>query len=801
MFVEWKRIFANRNMFLATLLLILLNCGLFGVESIDSDLISTMNETKRRQEVLLAWESESLSTQEIRTQHKTAETLLNLFYFQQIKQSDPDLYSDTLIMADRELRLEYPDLALSFDSGIYSEDDIRSEYNVLSDVLLSIDYTSEFYVEIAKIYSNAHYLAAIDIFNNSDGATDANLTKTKEDYERIESLSITAGNDIPVNKILAYSSLPIIYIVFSIIIVSQALEEKRYKLHSLIFATQNGRTTLTFWRFGGLLLGSIVFSLLISASTIATAIILYGPINLDRAAQSIPLLFGVTVPLKIYIFLALYICWNVIIQLMLISIIWALFSCLNQQTIAMLGLLLVAGISMLLYTTIPDQSIFVILKYGNPISILDFYNMVSNYRNLDIASVLINKNVIAIATAILTSIICNAISIWCSIYCYSILTYENSFSSFQKCLKYFSKIYHRTISHYSLPLLELHDNMFSQRASIVILVLVFILIQFYPQKNPVYVGEAKLIKNFYQEWNGSGLTSELDCYVSELRIEQTSIESAWLAAVDSYQNGSMSSDEYELEYIKYQAYEVQRAALESITAAITYIEDQQANGYSACLVDPNGYDKLFQEEIKDQILELGLALCTILISANIFLVEHKNRLLYLVRSTPNGRGKLGILRILLAVLFSFVVFAIYILIKVYSTATSYDIVGITFPVHSLSLFAESPANWSIGISMFVYWLSEWIVFAIVALITCLLAQFFSYSLTVLIASMISIVPSVLYLLGFEIFKELRLWKLMCDATDGILYGNWTFLVILILIGVVISVSIYFIWKSGRRTAK
>lgn len=758
----------NRSVLLVTVVLLALNLGLFTVFFVGpSDFSAYRTMVIDRDMLFDQLETGGITIDQISEEMAQLGIIQQFCTCQNMKQNYPDIYKVSYAQTEQVIREEYPDMAAAFDAGEYDQQKVNKRISTLAEVLSSVGYTTEFYGKLDEVFENAEKLSNISIFQNN-GTQDSNLPKTADDYRRLADIQLTAGNDAPINALISYGTPGFFCVLFACVIVSQTLAENQYNLRSLIYASKNGRGRLTLWRGLGLLIGSGFFGLLLYGSTIAFSCLLLGSVDPERMAQSVPILFGLTVPMTIGELLVTYLLCGIMVQVMLSGLVWLIFSLLEQRQMALLAVASIVGVSVLLYRVIPAQSFLVVLKYANIASVMQFAEGITNYRNLGVGAFLLEKNWVILMAAVMVTVTSTMGAIWCGINRYSISSHGKLYNLIHRWLKKLSEWYYSLVSRLPFAALEGYKVLVMQRGLIVILLLALICVQCYPVRDITYVGESQFMIGVYDKFSGEAITPELEKYVEQLRKKLEDVETEFLLSQRAFENGEIGVEEYLTQSQKYGAYDVQRAALETIQNKMAYIHNQQSKGYEAVILDSTAYDKLLDtSRAMDRFAILIGLFGVIVLSASSFPVEKKRGLKQMIRSTRKGRAHLANKKLWLALCLSLAVFIMLLGIRTYSIVATYGISELTAPAHSLTQFAASSMNLSILAMLLIYWTSQWSVFAIVAVSTCLITQVLSREMSILIGSAIWIGTAVLNLFGFP---AVTVWDVL-DAATAVVFAD------------------------------
>ena len=615
-------------------------------------------------------------------------------------------------------------------------------------------------------------------------------TPTAEDYRRLESITVTAGNDAPINALLAFGVAPVLGLIFSCVLVSVTLAEQQYGLRPLFFAAKHGRGKLTVCRWLGLLFGSFVFGGMLYGMTIGLSASLFGGLELDRMVQSIPALFSLTVPMTIRDFLWLYLACGIGVQIMLTMLVWIIFSWMELRQMAFLATAAVVGGSWLLYRVIPAQSFLAVVKYANPAATMDFMGCLTVYRNLGVGSALVKKNAVVLCSGIILTVLCTGFAIRSGIKRYSISSHGKFYGLVQKWMKALSVRYHALTGKLGFGGLECYKVLVMQKGALVLIALCYLFVQSYPVQEITYVGEAQFMRGFYDEFSGQGITPELEGYVADLQSKLDAVESEFLESKIAFENKEIGTTEY-LAAAQKHAFDVQRKALSIIREKMAWVETQNALGFDAVIVDSAGYERLLEQTDSDRILVLVTLLGCIILSALLFPMEQKQGLKPMLRSARKGREKLAKKKLTLGLILSAVVFELYAGIRMGSIGLTFGFDCLTAPAHSLVQFGQSRLNLPIWMMLTGRMAAQWMVFGAVSVLMCLLTQKMSMVGAMMMGSVLCMGTAVLNLFGLPMPT---VWNLLertslarCGALIALIVAGW--------------IATICLWSGNRRERK
>ncbi len=782
---EWKRMLCSRSVLGAAVVLLAVNlglfCFLFGGNQVQ------FTEQNRLFEAL---ESGEITADDLYEEYTALEQVQQFFTFEQAKQNAPELYAMIYEAQEAQHRTNYPELAAAFDRGEYEELAVQERIGTLSAVLASMDYTSEFYGKLDQVFANAQKLSGISIFQNSD-SVDPNLTKTAEDYRRLQQITVTAGNDALINALLRFGVPSILSLIFACVLVSTMLAEQQYDLRPLIFATRNGRGKLTVCRGLGLLIGSVVFGGMLYGLTVILSASLLGGLEMERMVQSVPALFSLTTPMTVGAFLRLYLMSGIGVQLMLTMAVWLTFSVMEQRQMAFLATAGLVGVSWVLYRLIPVQSFLAVLKYANPAAGMDFAGCLTVYRNLGVGALLMEKNRIVLWSGLILTTLCASFAIRCGIKRYSISGHGRLYGLIHKWINAMSRRYHAAIAKLGFGGLECYKMLVMHKGAIILTVLCLLLVQSYPVREITYVGEAQFMRGFYEAFSGQGITPELEGYVSELQKKLDEVEAEYLASKAAFENSEITTADYLAASQKYAAFDVQRKAMETVREKMAWVESQNAMGFDAVIIDSTGYDQLLEWSDSNRILVLVALLGCIVLSGLLFPMEQKPGLNPMIRCSRKGREKLAGKKLALGLALSAVVFGLFAGIRMVSVGLTYGFDVPTAPAHSLAPFGLSSWNLPIWVTLIGWAAAQWLVFGAVSVLVCLLTQRMGMVGAMLLGAALSMGTAVLSRFGINVPT---VWNLL----EGTTLFQCCVMILLIIAGWVLTVRL---WSGYGRNQK
>ncbi len=243
-------------------------------------------------------------------------------------------------------------------------------------------YLDSYPAFLQNVSNNASDLDAISILQGQNSFSMANIEKTAQDYAALSG-EVSFGENRGVVVFSNYITSDFILIVAVIYAVTLFTEEKRKGLHYLIHSTKNGRIQLALRRVLIVSAVSIIASLALTITSVATASVVYGDMGLLRSIQSVPEFMKCSLPISIldyFIFSALL----KALAAAIIGLVFWLLSALFESVAAAVGSVLLFGAQYLLYALIIPTDALNLLKYCNIFALLNNDVLYKNYCNLNV---------------------------------------------------------------------------------------------------------------------------------------------------------------------------------------------------------------------------------------------------------------------------------------------------------------------------------------------------------------------------------------------------------------------------------
>lgn len=648
------------------------------------------------------------------------------------KRENPDAvkrYNESEYIKDEEL--------LYHDSFLYGE--IDGQY-------ASIRAHQKYVNEMAE---KSEDLLSVSIFHKENSFSYRNIQKTVKDFKSLQTIEYQLGQEYGLVSATNFTPTDLSMIAILFMLAFYLFHHEREAgLLGLIRSTPKGRITTVTVKLGVMGLLTLLLSLLFYGSLLLIASKMYGFGDLSRMIQSMSSFKNGDVPLTVKQFLLSYVILKSFACLLIGLLIALLFIVFRRASPVFLVAMVCVGVSFLFYKQIHPGSFANGIKYLNFVAFFDTFQMLVDYRNINILGYPVSKLPLSIITGSIVMIL------FLLLIC---MAYTREWSLRLPLVQIFQRWINR-IRHWhfnrrrfnTLFQHEWYKLFISSRGWIVLMLGVILSVQMlqapersFTLKEANYHQYMMQLAGPLDEENRQFMENEAQRF-EELGLERQKGEEAFLS-------GQLSEGEYIEKQAEWNIFEKRDEAFNLVEEQYSYllsVEHQTA--FDVGFVNQMTSDQLFNQRSEDVVLALlFLALVGVMFSS-IFTQDYQNQANTLLRATAFGRWrlfrtKLGIAYILVFTILAFVYIPKYIILL-----QNYPIIDWSLPIQSIELFPELP--WSVTIKQFFILTSVWQVVGCLVIVH--ISQLLSilvrkHALSLLLQSAVLIVPLVVTYIGFN----------------------------------------------------
>jgi type IV secretory pathway VirB3-like protein len=243
---------------------------------------------------------------------------------------------------------------------------------------------SSYEAYLEGIDNRAEKMTAVSIFADKDSFAYRSILRTPPAYKHLKGIQpsfinskpITAATDTIYTDILAFL---LIFLITMLLV----LNEKDRGLFALLRPTKSGRVQLLFAKILAIYTVCIVIFFLLYAGKYYISTILYGSCDLSNVIQSVEGFLGSTLEISIGGYLIIYAVTKVAAYFLIASFLTFLCIIAKSGLFVYVTVSAYTIVSSLFYVLIKGNSYLSILKYINPVCLIDTNILYENYLDLN----------------------------------------------------------------------------------------------------------------------------------------------------------------------------------------------------------------------------------------------------------------------------------------------------------------------------------------------------------------------------------------------------------------------------------
>lgn len=617
-------------------------------------------------------------------------------------------------------------------------------------MLAEAEYIDSFHNFVRDKMDAAAQMMKADVFGE-DSFEYLNLLKTRYDLSRLGGLQVELSNGIWLDKLYDHFYIQIFTLLLLFVTVYSFFSEKKTGLYYIIHTTKKGRGGLFVNRFFILAGEAFLFSLLFYLESAAIYLRIYGGMEGIHCAAASDERFLLTAgTLTRAEFMGVLILVSFVAATVLSLLLWYVLSLFRNVNIGVFIYLLICGVDILAYMLIPYKSVLRPFRFVNLYYLL-FPNKAMTYYNWGYSFVITS---LAETTMVLALVL--GVSVFLA----------NLYISVRKYYSGKENVIELTISRMMESLMQVLGNMpdfvkeiykilVSQRAGILLLLLLYIVIRIPAGTEVYYEAFRSYLSQFYREAEGMRDSAELETVYRKYQVEYEE----FVENLDY----SISTAEDVLYY--------RSSLMSTIDGAVGYVKRMNGQGIDAVILMPYEYMEALGTSQGENQKKLALinVLAVMIISCGFLSYEKKNEVHRIALAYCNRRR--WIVRKLLANLALTAAFeAISYGIYYYKLSGVYDLANLQAPLKSLPVFENYAWNPSILGFILTDLLMRFVMLAALSVVISFVSVHVKY-VYCLIISMAATLPQFLYMIGFDVLDRISIGRyvafLPCFYDGGI----------------------------------
>lgn len=799
--MELKRIAADKKILLSTVLLLIVNViiYIYGIYDFADycgvDLSYAKNIT---QDILI-----SQDRQQIQEEYEKYSVMYELSNIDKIKGENFADYEEMYQEEEMFLIETYPEYVKEYQKYRKEDPDLRTLFDTYNYFVEQQEYIDGFKGNIDEIEEKANALSTVEIFKQH--SNQSNIDKTVKDYNRIKNIPQTIGNNKPITELTTFAFARYSIVLFAFLIVATLFEDRKKGLHPLIFSTQNGRFVLAMKRLAILIGFTTGFAIILNAVLLFTGFRIYGDIDFDRYIQSIPLFEDFTIPMKTSEFLIFYTIGIIIMGGLIALLIWLVYSVIELRSVALFSCFGFFAAEYFLYISIPVQSNLVLLKSMNVFSYFYFQELITNYRNITIFNMVINRIPMVLICMAILSIVVAILSVGKNAKTKPIKSPNRLFRFVIRISARISTGYHKIISNLSAIIMEAYKILFLQKGIVFLIAAIWICSKTYNIHNIFYSSEDIFLNSFYETYGGK-LGEDAYAYLDDCKEKLDEVSMEYEEGIEKLSNGEITTEDMEKIQKKYESFAIMQNGYETLMQKVSHVKEvgerlgSSANNVPVYLIQQRGYEYLFGREGKADRDTMFLLFITsiILLFGGTYSFENKFGTTILLKSTKEGRNQLVVSKILMNVCIMAIFFGVFSSIEIFTYSMNFGFQNLDAPIQYVDMYSQLDTGCSILVYMLSSYMAKFLLCVLLTLCVSLVSAVSKYGVSCIILSIVFVVPSALYLLGLDFvygFSLIRLLDILVSCDVSVIWGLAA--ILLVLSGVIVKMN-FGCWKRLNR---
>lgn len=744
---EIKRILGNRRILIALVLVLLINGFLFAKEQIENEY--GMNLTLPQTELSVSLEVGYVG------QGEKADAKETYAHYREWLGKVKDL---PLSEAASVLEQERDRLETLLKDEENPGDNAKAAYAAVNTLLSQTKYLSDYPDRLNSIQKNKDSMLSFSIFSDPDSFSGRNILKTAEEFEKLQGVELTLGENGTVESLLTFSLTDYFLLIVLMIVAVSFLEERKKGLWNVVHAAPGGRLRLALKRTVILFCTSVFGVLLLYGTNLVIGFSIYGGYDsLNRFVQSVELLGGLPQLSTIEAFLSGWFLLRVGAAFFISLLLWLLLTAVHnvKYTILITGGVLALEYS--LYTFLPVQSSFNLFKYFNLFTYISISDLYTNYLNIDLFGYpfgICRISQLALpALCVLLGVVCIVINC-----CKKPAAGKDTLGWFAVKL---NGITDRFLTRLHLFGFEVYKSVWIQKGIIVIALLLYLALGLsYTAHVPVSNAAEGAVRQYTAELAGE-ITEETLNRIEHIQSELNQTIADYTAAETAYENGEMEYPQFDVYAREASAAQTKSEGLEMVRERVEQLREQaQEKGFTPYLIAETPFESVYgdtAENNRQSAAMLSLLILGLLI-AGCMTYEKQSGITGLAASTVKGRGVLLACKILLAAGCATLVWAVVYGLELRAFLMICDTKTLSASAANLALLQNLPLSCKIGTALvFLYAFRLFALFCAAMLSLLVSSCMKRMEAAYISVSAVMLLPSLLYsYMGLAPMKYLSL---------------------------------------------
>lgn len=643
-------------------------------------------------------------------------------------------------------------------AGTADDENARLDAIAVNNLLAQVEYLTGYDDWLEGIRKNKENLLDFSIFSDPDSFSGRNIRKTADEFEKLRGVELTLGADGAVDALLSYRLADYFLTVFLLLFGLSFLGERKTGLWAMVHASPDGRFRLAVRRTLLLCGASVCGVLLFHGTDLALGFSLYGGSgDLDRAVQSVETLGKLPVLTTVGGFLVRFFLLRFAAAFFVGLLLWLLLTAINNVKYTVVAAALALAAEYGLYTFLPVQSAFNLLKYCNLFTYISLSDLYTKYLNVDLFGFPLGirsvSQIALLPLCLLTAAACVAL------HCRKKPAAGRDLLG--KAAYGINSVTDRILRRLRLFGMELYKTLWIQRGAVIAALLVYAVFGLsYAVKLPVTSFAEQAAKRYTAEFAGE-ITDET---LARMDAEQAALNgklAAYEEAQFAYAVGEMDFSHFDVFAREASSAEIDGEGLAMVRSRVEELRTfGREKGFTPYLLDETPFESVYggRAQEKQHRAALTALLALTLLLAGSMSCERQSGMTYLLRSTARGRGTLLLRKLLLAAVVTTLVWAVVYGRELYTLLTDFSVSAWNAPARNLSMLTAFPLSCSVAWWLVLLYACRWLALFCCAVVLLFLSRLVKRTEVACVAGVsVLLLPSALYAyLGIGVFRPLAL---------------------------------------------
>ena len=571
--------------------------------------------------------------------------------------------------------------------GLFSYINIPKSRNGLTEreIYTHEKYLEKYYDNINDVIKNADNLQKFSIFNKKKTFTYSNIIRTADDFKRIAHVDVSNDNSRAVEAFTEYYYSYYISFFFLMIIVYDLFRYRENGMWQITYSTKDGREYLSLTNMIVIAAGGLVTVILMSLSTFAASLVLYGGVkDLNNPIQNITGFDKFTYPISKIQYVLILIGVAAIVTVLMGLLMWTIFVIFRQRNYAVICIAAFIGIEIVLYNNVEVNSTWSFLHFVNIINALKLNEMLKTYLNWGVAEYVFSVSSVVLFAIFVITVVMTGIAYVNS----SSMRPYGKITLWDRCVGIVSQGYQHILAKMPQFIKEFHKLVFSGHGVWFIAGVIFVVV--YASTNGVmkYTDAESLKDQMYIEHGGQDkeyIKEYTQQRINDVNDALQELENL-VAIKDTDEAGTDWNDRYYELNGQYEYAKTKAAFCAEFMDKLLYLDDvKQEYGVDAWIMSERGYTEIVGSgsAMRETTILIALIIAVMFITAENIQLEYVTGMEMILNGSVNGRGNRKLQKYISALIFTVVLTVVVFTIEYIYMYSIYGMPYLQAPALSL----------------------------------------------------------------------------------------------------------------------